>query len=642
MRENEPESAFFKRLADSIISKNERGSVLTAALGVVALVGVLSYSTYNLLSGPVRTTANVTAVNKVRNDMIIAARLLMRNADDALDVDGTVEPPAFLAPGGGDAPTNGGYLPNVGVSTMDPWRTTLGYCAWDHGTSTGGANYLAGTGAPGTELVLAVISAGPDRLFSTVCSSGPAAIAVGGDDLVQEYSYAEAAALEGGLWNRIGATQDIEFGAGGDDVYVRDNLFAEGTTNIDDAVITTADINAGSIDGAIIGGTVSAAGTFTTLTANSLSTTGNISSSAGNLSGVNGVFGGTLGVTGLTTLDDTSLVDLSSSGTASFNIISGVTSTGLVTNLNADLLDGQEGSYYLDANNFSAGTLPEARLPAFSGGDVTMTAGDTSTLTVVGLQGRGLLSTAPAADQVIGWNGSNWAPLSISGSGGGGGIIITETDPNVDPKFLDADNSCSSGQVVKYNGSNWACAADDSTSGTADAVDLDIDVDPAPDGLVMSINGGSHFLSYKGTDNIFLGEGAGQSISTVSFGYGNVFVGKDAGTATDLGRWNVLLGNESGLVNTAGTHNQFIGYQSGLSNTTGSNHTFIGRRAGQANTTQSNNVFIGDRAGEYATVSQSVFIGYSSGQAASGFELTGDENTFVGYKTGEATTSVCQ
>jgi len=41
-----------------------------------------------------------------------------------------------------------------------------------------------------------------------------------------------------------------------------------------------------------------------------------------------------------------------------------VDSTFVVTNLNADLLDGQEGSYYRDASNLNAGTVPDARFPA--------------------------------------------------------------------------------------------------------------------------------------------------------------------------------------------------------------------------------------------------------------------------------------
>ena len=58
-----------------------------------------------------------------------------------------------------------------------------------------------------------------------------------------------------------------------------------------------------------------------------------------------------------------------------------VTSTTVVTNLNADLLDGQHGAYYTNATNLSTGTLPTARLPALTG-DATSTAGN-NTLTLV-------------------------------------------------------------------------------------------------------------------------------------------------------------------------------------------------------------------------------------------------------------------
>lgn len=51
------------------------------------------------------------------------------------------------------------------------------------------------------------------------------------------------------------------------------------------------------------------------------------------------------------------------------------TSTTLNTNLNADLLDGQHGSYYQSASNLNAGTVPDARfpatLPAASGANLT-------------------------------------------------------------------------------------------------------------------------------------------------------------------------------------------------------------------------------------------------------------------------------
>jgi len=54
-----------------------------------------------------------------------------------------------------------------------------------------------------------------------------------------------------------------------------------------------------------------------------------------------------------------------------------VASTGLVTNLNADLLDGQHGSYYLNASNLSTGTLASGLLPNVSVG--TSSTGPTGT-----------------------------------------------------------------------------------------------------------------------------------------------------------------------------------------------------------------------------------------------------------------------
>ena len=48
------------------------------------------------------------------------------------------------------------------------------------------------------------------------------------------------------------------------------DLFIDGTANIDSLVADTADINAGTIDGVTIGGSSAAAGTFTTITSSGL------------------------------------------------------------------------------------------------------------------------------------------------------------------------------------------------------------------------------------------------------------------------------------------------------------------------------------------------------------------------------------
>ena len=86
---------------------------------------------------------------------------------------------------------------------------------------------------------------------------------------------------------------------------------------------------------------------------------------AGSLSGSNNLrfeTDNTLGVVGL--VSATRFRSFVSSGTQPFEC----TSTTLNTNLNADLLDDQQGSYYTNASNISSGTLNNARLPA----DITL------------------------------------------------------------------------------------------------------------------------------------------------------------------------------------------------------------------------------------------------------------------------------
>ena len=85
---------------------------------------------------------------------------------------------------------------------------------------------------------------------------------------------------------------------------------------------------------------------------------------------------------------------------------------GSGSGLDADLLDGQEGSYYRNASNINAGTLPEARIPTISkylrsDTDDTVTAGTTYTF--------------PADDSpaIISTRGNGGASLYLGGWSGG-------------------------------------------------------------------------------------------------------------------------------------------------------------------------------------------------------------------------------
>lgn len=192
----------------------QTGSVFFALFAAVGMVGALGVAGMNVLKGPVRAMSHVTKHTIAENNMIASGRLaLLMSADTPgdCDGDGQIEPLEWSDAGGLAAPANGGHLPTtIGASLKDPWGNHYGYCSWDHGDKTtdiacgATANRLAGGTLPSNP-VIAVISAGPDGQFQTGC------MAHGGgnyllqmpnnDDLVLRYSYAEAMAMGGGLWN---------------------------------------------------------------------------------------------------------------------------------------------------------------------------------------------------------------------------------------------------------------------------------------------------------------------------------------------------------------------------------------------------------------------------------------------------------
>jgi hypothetical protein len=65
--------------------------------------------------------------------------------------------------------------------------------------------------------------------------------------------------------------------------------------------------------------------------------------------------------------------------------------------LDAGLFEGQEGSYYLNSGNQNAGTLPAARLPQFTGGDVTSASAGSVSLTI----GNSTVTSAKIVDGTI-------------------------------------------------------------------------------------------------------------------------------------------------------------------------------------------------------------------------------------------------
>ena len=193
---------------------DQRGNVFTVLLGAVAMAAVLSYSTYQIMSGPLGSAVRVSKkiiteseMQSVSKSIIVAA--VNQSSSGDCDSDGSVEPTPWRTTAA-NKPTNGGLLPNtIGLKLTDPWGSAYGYCVWDVGTQRkaagcggAGANRLSGSPTPTagnttTQTVLAVISSGPDRRFQTTCNAytngTTDVITTSGDDIVRRYTSVDAA-----------------------------------------------------------------------------------------------------------------------------------------------------------------------------------------------------------------------------------------------------------------------------------------------------------------------------------------------------------------------------------------------------------------------------------------------------------------
>lgn len=190
------------------VSVGQRGNIFFTLFGAVGLVGTVGVMTTTVIKGPVTSMVRVTDHTIAKNDMIAASTLISEKSiaqDPAdCDADGMIEPLEYRAPSG-EAPSGGGWLPqNLGASEADPWHTPYGYCAWDHGAFTqsdhvadcggGGARRLDGA-ADGGQPVIAILSAGPDKIFQSTCASfideDIPEVSRGGDDIVRLVPYGQ-------------------------------------------------------------------------------------------------------------------------------------------------------------------------------------------------------------------------------------------------------------------------------------------------------------------------------------------------------------------------------------------------------------------------------------------------------------------
>jgi len=139
-------------------------------------------------------------------------------------------------------------------------------------------------------------------------------------------------------------------------------------------------------------------------------------------------------------------------------------------------------------------------------------------------------------------------------------------------------------------------------------------------------SGTDRILTIAGSQNVFVGKGAGLSNTT----FGNTFVGDSAGFSNTSGADNVFIGRKCARLNTTGARNTFVGALTGIQST-GSSNTLVGCEAGRNIKSTGENTFVGSNAGrEDTSGTQSTFIGANAGL----LQLSGFDNTYVGRFAG--------
>jgi hypothetical protein len=138
---------------------------------------------------------------------------------------------------------------------------------------------------------------------------------------------------------------------------------------------------------------------------------------------------------------------------------------------NANWQATSSGSFY------AAGTGLTLSGGTFSHGNHTGDVSGSTTLTVIALQGRSIDATIPTSGNVLGWNGSAWAPVAdnntvySSGTGltlSGNTFFADNTSAIWNANQLNgtsiSTNAPAANEILKWNGTEWAPAADNNTT----------------------------------------------------------------------------------------------------------------------------------------------------------------------------------
>lgn len=409
-----------------------------------------------------------------------------------------------------------------------------------------------------------------------------------------------------------------------------------GVVTLASSVLTTTDINGGTIDGTTIGGTTPAAVTGTTGTFSgdlTVDTTTLHVDSANNRVGIN------------TTTPSTKLTVSAASGDGIFVDDSTTTNASPFVKVrgkrgDANVSQSFTGKLLLDGHRTDAAVASGKTLGAVAFGGNHTDGSDANILYSASISGvaEGTFSNSTTMPTALafytGSTGRTDATPNVTfgfeairiDSSGNVGIGTSSPSELLDVNGDALINGVAVGRGGGNNNSNTALgrlALDSNVSGTSNTA-----------------VGNSALQSNTGTANTAVGNGAMLN-NTAS---NNVALGAAAMNANTTGTQNTALGRQALFSNTTSNNNTAVGFQSLYSNTAEKN-TAVGHSALQNNTTGTSNVAVGLQAGGAITTgTRNVIVGALSDisavtgvdQVVVGYNLTGkgDDTAFIGGTAG--------